>query len=982
MKPRLKQSLFTLLVATVFLPTLAGAICVVAIAWPTSSHLKASRHYKEIADDSLVMTRGFFDLIEYGNHAISRAFEKKDNADNRVIDTALGPKTRNAESFKNALLLSDLTDLRDQVITLTAELNQEKFDSNLLRFRRIAKLMSAGSTYADRLSTEIKKESLNCSAESRSLQAQSNEAITIAAILSLLAITASFIAFSVFIQRVLNGVNSIAKLLKTMDLLEPVAGAGKTKNRPALDELAYVHESIAEPVNQVVAAVKENQTIMQMIAHDIRSPITAVQITTYSFIEAAAEQLSDEQITACGSVESELNDMIEMVSNLLLFNTLVVGHLELQKTDSDFFLLGQKAIANVRTLASPKAISFENNVSPLIHSVDGRLILLVMTIWLRFLIGQSKSGASVKANVRKDAGYLSWTVSTDGAVLSMAEKKAVFGSQHFAGASFLTPRQSLELRLTEHIVRAHGGMCRVISDEVDCKIELSIALNPVDSLRHERQLVPSFALPEARRRNPLEYKLIRQGAILAGLSVSFQVLCLTGICFYLIKANALDRAAQKQFEKVQRVSDARLKSYQAFTQLAFAQVSTNRQTKVDVFKSLTSLRRALEELSRDQWSDTALLVKAKLFLTEEIASIEKSLLHNGSSREFSPSIVLGAIPRVINSSRSLQSSLQSMLETESSRLALAQYRGIEAWEFMQFLTKVVFVLNIIVLAISVVLVRHFTWRQFTMLIQDAHHLRDGEPLSFGVKGEDELAALNHAFRLVAEQLRKKRAENSRLLEILAQELFRPLKVSIEILKELQSECSTSAHFTKSEIQLLENSISNLERTIHTVENLLDLAEADRSSIMVNAIPVSVRPFLSELCQFVSPLAKAKQVAISIVSPESVVYLDPLIIRQVLLNILTNAIKFSPYDSTILVLVEIEVDQIRFVIKDEGPGIDNSVFSRVFEQYEKSAQAPGSAFGLGLSISKTLVELHKGRIWFNNNPDAGCSFTVELPIAAD
>lgn len=981
MKPRLKQSIFRLLVVTVFLPTLTGAICVAGIAWSTSWHLKTSRLYKQIADDSLVMTRSFFDLVEYGNHAISSAFDKTNSADSRVHDVALGPKTTNAESFKNALLLSDLTDLRAQVITLTAELNQEKFDSNLLRFRRIAKLMSAGSKYAERLSTEIKKEGLNCSAESRSLQAYGNAAVTIAVILSLLAFSASLIAFSVFIQKVNTGVNAISELLKKIKLLEPVAGAGKRKNGPALDELSYVHESIAEPVNQVVAAVRENQTIMQMIAHDIRSPITAVQISTNCFIEAAAEQLSDEQIDACGRVESELNNMIEMVSNLLLFNTLGVQHLELQKTDNDFFLLGQKAIANVRTLASPKAISFENNASPLIHSVDGRLILLVMTIWMRFLISQSNNGANVKANARKDTGYLTWTVSTDGAVLSMAEKKAVFGAKHLAGAGFLTPRQSLELRLTEHIVRAHGGICRVISDEANCKIELSIALDPVDSQRHERQLVPTFALPEARRRNPLEYKLIRQGAILAGLSVGFQVLCLTGICFYSIKASALDQAVQKQFKKVQRVSDARLQSYQAFTQLAFAQASTNRQTKVDVFKSLTSLRRALEELSRDQWSETALLAKTKSFLTEEIASIEKSLLHTDSSRELSSSLVLGAIPRVISSSRSLQSNLQSMLEAESSRLALAQNRDIEAWEFMQFLTMVVFVSNLIVLAICVVLMRHFTWRQLSLLIQDASHLRDGEPLSSRIEGEDELATLNRSFHVVAEQLLKKRVENSRLLEILAQELFRPLKVSIEILQEVQAEFQKCAHLPKEEIQLLENSISNLERTVSTIENLLDLAEAERSSFIVNAVPVPLKPFLAELCQLVSSLANAKQVSILIESPESVVSFDPLMIRQVLINILTNAIKFSPNGAKIEILVEVEVDQVRFVIKDEGPGIDNSVVSRVFEQYEKSKQATGAAFGLGLSISKTLVELHNGRIWFDNNQNVGCTFTVELPITA-
>jgi two-component system sensor histidine kinase KdpD len=103
------------------------------------------------------------------------------------------------------------------------------------------------------------------------------------------------------------------------------------------------------------------------------------------------------------------------------------------------------------------------------------------------------------------------------------------------------------------------------------------------------------------------------------------------------------------------------------------------------------------------------------------------------------------------------------------------------------------------------------------------------------------------------------------------------------------------------------------------------------------------------------------------------------IVQVLTNLITNAIKFSPKGSTITVTGEVADPFVRLCVTDQGPGLPPGMETRVFEKYQQVEKEHAKrGFGLGLTICKMLVELHGGTIRAQNLPEGGSRFCFSLP----
>jgi signal transduction histidine kinase len=103
------------------------------------------------------------------------------------------------------------------------------------------------------------------------------------------------------------------------------------------------------------------------------------------------------------------------------------------------------------------------------------------------------------------------------------------------------------------------------------------------------------------------------------------------------------------------------------------------------------------------------------------------------------------------------------------------------------------------------------------------------------------------------------------------------------------------------------------------------------------------------------------------------------LRQVLDNLLGNAVKYSPHGGEIVVRLSTVADEARVQVEDQGIGIAGDVLPRLFERFYQG-QDPGvtSGLGLGLYITRMLVEAHGGRIWAESAPGTGSTFTIALP----
>jgi PAS domain S-box-containing protein len=169
-----------------------------------------------------------------------------------------------------------------------------------------------------------------------------------------------------------------------------------------------------------------------------------------------------------------------------------------------------------------------------------------------------------------------------------------------------------------------------------------------------------------------------------------------------------------------------------------------------------------------------------------------------------------------------------------------------------------------------------------------------------------------------------------------------------------------------------------------IDEVLDLARVEAGRIELSAAPVALAPQVAECLALVRPLAQARSIAlVADVAAEALVQADPIRLRQVLINLLSNAIKYNRDGG------EVRVDAVpiagvgwRIGVLDTGPGIGPAQQAQLFEPFNRLGAQHGDVpgVGIGLVITRRLVEAMGGRIGLDSPPGAGCRFWFELPSA--
>jgi two-component system sensor histidine kinase KdpD len=109
--------------------------------------------------------------------------------------------------------------------------------------------------------------------------------------------------------------------------------------------------------------------------------------------------------------------------------------------------------------------------------------------------------------------------------------------------------------------------------------------------------------------------------------------------------------------------------------------------------------------------------------------------------------------------------------------------------------------------------------------------------------------------------------------------------------------------------------------------------------------------------------------------------DPLLMEQVLMNLLENALQHTPAGTPVELVARMQKAGVLIEIADRGPGIPSGLEERIFDKFTRG-KSPGGGVGLGLSICRVIVEAHGGRIWAENRPGGGAVFRFTLPIEGE
>ena len=180
-------------------------------------------------------------------------------------------------------------------------------------------------------------------------------------------------------------------------------------------------------------------------------------------------------------------------------------------------------------------------------------------------------------------------------------------------------------------------------------------------------------------------------------------------------------------------------------------------------------------------------------------------------------------------------------------------------------------------------------------------------------------------------------------------------------------------------------LEEVRRLTHLVDSLLAISRTDSGQIALNLTTFSLVELIQEVVNVVGILAEDKEQIIRIEGSNQIaVHADRGILRQAVLNIVDNAIKYSPPETEIRIEVAaLDNQTAEIAVLDQGPGIPVEEQSRIFDRFyriDEGRSRENGGTGLGLSIAKWAVEAHAGSIGVQNSEAGGSRFHVRLPQA--
>jgi signal transduction histidine kinase len=283
-------------------------------------------------------------------------------------------------------------------------------------------------------------------------------------------------------------------------------------------------------------------------------------------------------------------------------------------------------------------------------------------------------------------------------------------------------------------------------------------------------------------------------------------------------------------------------------------------------------------------------------------------------------------------------------------------------------------------------------RPLEELVEASKRLAGGD-LETRVKvgGLSETATLGAAFNEMAAELQRRAGERDQL-ETMKDEFV--LTASHELRSPLTSVQGFAEllmlerdRLSSSQADTVEIILDNTRHLVRLLNDLLDLARSDAGRLTIKPAPTDVAPLVEDAVRTMRSQTEASKQALHYEVEPGLpqVSVDRDRIRQVLVNLLTNAHEYSPEGASIGVTAARHGAEVEMAVSDDGPGMAEDQLEHIFERFTRGdaglTQHVGGT-GLGLAISKSLVELHGGTIDAGSKPGRGATFRIRLPATAN
>jgi signal transduction histidine kinase len=263
------------------------------------------------------------------------------------------------------------------------------------------------------------------------------------------------------------------------------------------------------------------------------------------------------------------------------------------------------------------------------------------------------------------------------------------------------------------------------------------------------------------------------------------------------------------------------------------------------------------------------------------------------------------------------------------------------------------------------------------LTSAAHRMADGDlEQEVPVRSKDEIGELAQAFNTMSHSVARANQLRRQMTADIAHDLRTPLTVIAGYIESMRKGVLAPS---PERLDLINTEIEHLQKM---VEDLRTLSRADAGELTLNRQAIDPRVLLEQTASTFRYAAEQKGISIDVIAPQAMseIFVDEARMAQVLGNLVSNALRFTPAGGRINLLAEQRADSVMLTIRDTGKGIPTEDLPHIFERFyraDKSRSDSDNASGLGLAITRALVVAHGGSIRAESAAGAGTSMIISL-----
>jgi signal transduction histidine kinase len=266
-----------------------------------------------------------------------------------------------------------------------------------------------------------------------------------------------------------------------------------------------------------------------------------------------------------------------------------------------------------------------------------------------------------------------------------------------------------------------------------------------------------------------------------------------------------------------------------------------------------------------------------------------------------------------------------------------------------------------------------------VLVDNTNRLASGKALNQQLAGTDEIAHLDAVFHDMTEKLADAARRKQELIQMVTHDLRTPLTAIDASLLILTS--GRAGNLSEIAMKRVQSAKRSSERLLNLINDLLDIERLETGNFPLDKKKVMVQQLLENATDSVRAFAADRGVTLQTKETDATVFADAARLEQILINLISNAVKFSPEGASVELTIDTAGDQTEFQVIDHGRGVPKEYQTVIFERFGQVKQedsARGKGTGLGLPICKALVEAHKGSIGVRSEEGAGSIFWFRIP----